>query len=290
MKKNSIVSIMVERKKEKLKALKKPFNPKPLPKPKSIKTLERGYFSEIKKIYEVAKSLVDSILIKKLVYIQNLRDSSRPSLDSMTSFKHDSWVDEITKTMESIKVQYQQVITIPKIKTIAESQAKKINRANHVAFEKGLEKVLAIPPIRIEAWLGEEIKAFTKANVDLITSIPSQYFEQVEQTVSRMVQQGKTTKDITAAIKRRYDVNESRAALIARDQTNKFNGSLTQLRNTEVGITQYQWSTSGDDRVRPDHAEREGEVFSWDDPPEDGHPGEAINCRCTALGIIGDVE
>jgi hypothetical protein len=33
-----------------------------------------------------------------------------------------------------------------------------------------------------------------------------------------------------------------------------------------------------DDRVRPDHEERQGRVFSWDDPPWDGNPGEAINC------------
>ena len=47
----------------------------------------------------------------------------------------------------------------------------------------------------------------------------------------------------------------------------------------------YIWRTQGDDRVRSEHAAREGEVFDFDDPPEDGNPGEAENCRCWAEPI-----
>ena len=36
----------------------------------------------------------------------------------------------------------------------------------------------------------------------------------------------------------------------------------------------YIWRTVGDDKVRDSHAEREGCIFSWDDAPEGGHPGE----------------
>lgn len=44
----------------------------------------------------------------------------------------------------------------------------------------------------------------------------------------------------------------------------------------------YIWRTVGDDKVRETHAERDGCIFSWDDAPEGGHPGEDYNCRCTA--------
>ena len=44
----------------------------------------------------------------------------------------------------------------------------------------------------------------------------------------------------------------------------------------------YIWRTVGDDKVREAHAERDGCIFSWDDAPEGGHPGEDYNCRCTA--------
>ena len=45
---------------------------------------------------------------------------------------------------------------------------------------------------------------------------------------------------------------------------------------------QYIWRTQDDGKVRPSHAGRNGKTFSWDDPPDGGHPGEAPNCRCSA--------
>lgn len=44
----------------------------------------------------------------------------------------------------------------------------------------------------------------------------------------------------------------------------------------------YIWRTVGDGKVRSSHADRNGKVFSWVNPPEGGHPGEAPNCRCWA--------
>lgn len=44
----------------------------------------------------------------------------------------------------------------------------------------------------------------------------------------------------------------------------------------------YIWRTQRDNRVRSRHAEHEGKIYSWDNPPEGGHPGEDYNCRCWA--------
>lgn len=46
--------------------------------------------------------------------------------------------------------------------------------------------------------------------------------------------------------------------------------------------THYIWRTRRDGNVRSTHAEREGQIFSWDNPPEGGHPEEDYGCRCTA--------
>lgn len=75
----------------------------------------------------------------------------------------------------------------------------------------------------------------------------------------------------------------SRAKLIARDQTSKMNGAFNQARQTSLGIDRYVWQTSGDERVREEHQANDGQVFSWNDPPATGHPGEDINCRCVAV-------
>lgn len=49
--------------------------------------------------------------------------------------------------------------------------------------------------------------------------------------------------------------------------------------------THYIWRTRRDRRVRPEHADREGQIFAWNNPPPGGHPGEDNNCRCRAKSI-----
>ncbi|TXH57102.1 MAG: hypothetical protein E6Q97_05015 [Desulfurellales bacterium] len=41
--------------------------------------------------------------------------------------------------------------------------------------------------------------------------------------------------------------------------------------------------------MREEHEDREGESYTWTDPPEDGHPGEAVNCRCYAEPDFSDL-
>ncbi len=60
---------------------------------------------------------------------------------------------------------------------------------------------------------------------------------------------------------------------------------LLEFYNADKKQGSYIWRTAGDSKVRSSHAERNGETFSWDAPPEGGHPGEAPNCRCRAEDV-----
>jgi len=44
----------------------------------------------------------------------------------------------------------------------------------------------------------------------------------------------------------------------------------------------YVWRTQEDDDVRWEHVVRNGQVFSWTQPPAGGHPGADYGCRCWA--------
>jgi SPP1 gp7 family putative phage head morphogenesis protein len=125
-------------------------------------------------------------------------------------------------------------------------------------------------------------------NVDLIKSIPREYFARLADDIYDNIVNAKRWEVLADTINETiaYDagITKSRADLIARDQTGKMNGAFMQERQTSVGITSYQWQTAGDERVRPTHADNDGQIFSWDDPPEEtGHPGHDVNCRCVAL-------
>lgn len=75
-------------------------------------------------------------------------------------------------------------------------------------------------------------------------------------------------------------------ANMAANETQNLNASYTQTRWEDAGVRRYRWITVGDDRVRPEHAERDGLIYAWDAPPPDGHPGEPFACRCESQPMI----
>lgn len=124
----------------------------------------------------------------------------------------------------------------------------------------------------------------TLANVDLITSIPEQYLDKIAATVTENFKAGMRFEDIAQSIMQVGDVTESRANLIARDQTSKMNGAFNEVRQTELGIDGYIWQGAEDERERETHLANEGQFFRWDSPPPlTGHPGEDVQCRCVAI-------
>lgn len=52
--------------------------------------------------------------------------------------------------------------------------------------------------------------------------------------------------------------------------------------------TQYIWHTQGDDKVRESHAANDGGIFSYDNPPSTGNPGEDFGCRCWAEPFVNE--
>lgn len=140
--------------------------------------------------------------------------------------------------------------------------------------------------------VGSTLRAFTAENVALIESMGQRYLDQVERLIVSGVAEGRRWEDLAVEIEDRFDVAESSAQLIARDQVGKAYGAINEVRQTELGIEGYVWRTVQDQRVRDEHRALEGQHFSWDDPPEDGHPGEPVSCRCWAepdfSEILGD--
>ncbi len=107
-------------------------------------------------------------------------------------------------------------------------------------------------------------------------------------------------KSLAGAIQDILGSTKHRASVIARDQTAKMNSQMAHARQVDAGVTHYQWRTAGDQRVvgnpsglypkgnakHMNHFDRNGKIFAWNDPPSDGHPGEAIMCRCIALAVL----
>ncbi len=175
---------------------------------------------------------------------------------------------------------------------IVDQYARKIRAFNSATISEILSIDLSREPPAVRAALD----AWRRENVALITSIGERLHEDVRGVVRIATTRGTRVETLSKALEARYDVSASRARLIARDQTVKANSALTFERHKEAGITRYAWSTSRDERVRKMHADLEGSIHEWADPPitnakgDRNHPGTDYQCRCVAIPILDDED
>lgn len=178
------------------------------------------------------------------------------------------------------------------VDSVALDIAKRVVEQNKAATDKQLALIIFnatgidLSSLMSNEDLFDAVAEAVAANVALIKSLPSQHLDQVEKIVLNGLQTGQRAESMVEAIKDLGAKNQRRAALIARDQMGKITSRLTQIRQQKMGITHYYWSTSQDERVRHIHQLRNGKLFAWDSPPDDGHPGIPIRCRCVAIPYI----
>jgi SPP1 gp7 family putative phage head morphogenesis protein len=138
----------------------------------------------------------------------------------------------------------------------------------------------------------DHIEVAVQRNVRQITGIGDDMVGRVTQTIIDGAQRGLRTSQVAKKLAEDLGWSSKRASFVARDQTATLNGTLNEVRQTQVGIEKYEWSTSRDERVRRLHEDLEGTIHRWDEPGPDAglHPGQPINCRCVAIAVIGDVQ
>ena len=134
-----------------------------------------------------------------------------------------------------------------------------------------------------------QIAGFAQTNADLITGLGKRMADDIAKVIEDGVVMGSRWETIAGRLAHAGQVTESRAALIARDQVGKLFGDINKQRQTNLGVTRYVWRTVRDNRVRDEHEALDGDSIAWDSPPAEGHPGEAVNCRCYADPDFSDL-
>jgi len=175
---------------------------------------------------------------------------------------------------------------------LAETFAERTSDFQREQLAKQFKAALGIDIYRSEPWLAPRIADFTAENVALIKSVAQRHFTDLETKLSAGLREGQRWEDLATLIEDRYGVAESSAKLVARDQVGKLYGDLNATRQQNLGVTSFTWRTMSDNRVRDEHELLEGKTFEWSDLPEEGQPGEPINCRCWAepdlSGLLDD--
>jgi SPP1 gp7 family putative phage head morphogenesis protein len=229
---------------------------------------------------------------------------------------------KLIRTDNEFNYDFENIIKLIEAKIVSELNLflKRISRVavltekfNYKAVEKSLNGVKKSIPALKNTHVQNEMRMWVSENVRLIKTIPEKMLTKVEEIVYTAVRTGVTHTELSKRLVESFGLAKKRAIIIARDQINKLSGNLTRVRNLELGIIEYKWSTSKDERVRHSHEVLEGKTCSWEnvdvyksvDKSVDkgvynskkwlqrksiggtiSHPSQDVLCRCTSIPII----
>lgn len=223
--------------------------------------------SEINKLYKKIN--------KEIMFILNneLKDS----------FKQDALERNTYRILSLLGVNIKKwVEEIPLLAT-----AQQVEEYHGNKFRKQLNSLAGIQ-IR-ELKQSSKIQSFVEYNLSKISEDLEEYKDVLAGIINNS--HGIATEEVAAMIKKHTDISGRKAELLARDQVATLLGEINKERQNDLGITQFEWMSSNDERVRETHAELANKVYSWVDLPTiNGTPVyprapviECINCRCECI-------
>jgi SPP1 gp7 family putative phage head morphogenesis protein len=180
------------------------------------------------------------------------------------------------------------------IQEIARLFATRVSTFQRIQLGRQVTAALGVDVLGTDRHVAPLVGGFVEENASLIRNLTSKMYDDVEQSVTRAVASGTLQRDLAIELSGKIGVTRDRAKLIARDQIGKLYGQVNAARQREMGVERFVWRTVNDQRVRPEHEDREGKTYRYDDPPDGELPGEPINCRCFAEpvfdAILGETE
>lgn len=126
-------------------------------------------------------------------------------------------------------------------------------------------------------------------NASLVTGMTDDLFKKIQLSTTNSLIAGDGVGTLRKKLIDDLNVGKRRAELIARDQTSKLNADLNKIRHTQAGVDAYDWLTSADERVRKDHRAVNGKRYKYGQRTgvnTGAEPGQDIQCRCLAQGVV----
>lgn len=196
----------------------------------------------------------------------------------------------VRELAEAARARVRSTFSTSDIEALAEKFAVRVSTYQRIQLARQTKAALGVDVIANDRKLPMLVENFAANNVALIRDIGEQTIIKTELAIQRAVQDGKLYGDLAKELQT-IGYGETRAELVARDQVGKLYGQINATRQKELGADRFIWRTVGDERVRDEHAELDGEEFSYSagGHPEEGLPGEAILCRCWAEPVFDEV-
>lgn len=181
-----------------------------------------------------------------------------------------------------------------RLDTISQKALGKLDKKSKEEFYK---RVAAKTGINVADLIAKEgMKSTTNALVaetaQWIKTLRDDTFQKFTNNTLFAMSQGESLDTIVSQFDDVVSERKNHAKFLARNQVQNYNSITTKIRAQNLGITKAIWETAGDERVRPSHADREGQEFDLAEglysSLDDLYllPGTDYNCRCTYTMII----
>lgn len=180
--------------------------------------------------------------------------------------------------------------------SVASRFTKRINGAVSASTKNALAEVGFNVTWKNDRNVKNILTSIRDTQVSLIKSIPEEQLNRVAGILQRGLQNGQDLAYIREELEKGFDISKKRAAMIARDQTNKATFAINRARNLSAGIKEGIWiHIAGKYTSRPTHVAMHHKRFFLEGPEaglydsDVGHnvmPGECVNCACTYRSIV----
>lgn len=257
---------------------------KRMPRQQQPDAIRLAYFAALLKVMGTLRELVREKLEPELPHLVERAALARA--DSVARLDETS---SLNKIIDAIAEEWFATFTNEQLAELVGTFATRTADFQREQLAKQFKARLGIDIYRSEPWLAPKIADFTSENAALIKSVAQRHLSDLETKVAAGLREGQRWEDLATLIEDRYGVAESSAKLVARDQVGKLYGDLNATRQQSLGVTSFVWRSMKDNRVRDEHELLDGETFEWSDPPEEGQPGEPINCRCFADPVLDEL-
>ena len=219
-------------------------------------------------------------------------------------YRADSPAAEIALIIEA----FRRRITTPDYSATAEAIFDIGEGEHRRKWRRLIQEAYGIALVEAEPWIPRAKELFVVNNVSLIRGLGNDLAKDVENIVMSGFAAGERAETIMKEIYglqgSSFSKSKNRAKLIARDQLSKLYGQIDKRRQEDAGVTQYDFITSVDERVRKNHATMHRKRCRWDNADvftrDNGktwilrssiggvgkHPGQDIQCRCTASAVL----
>lgn len=174
---------------------------------------------------------------------------------------------------------------------IAQRYAEQVVRHGAAEFSRQSKAALGVELKTLDRAVPTRIGHFAHENAVKITRLGDDTLGKVAQIVAEGFTNDESIEEIAAEIQERFNVAETYARQLARDQITKLSTQVARMRYQEVGITVFRWSTRRDPLVRPSHAVKEGKLFPYEGSRAPSFfPGDEYGCRCEEVPVFDEIS